>query len=175
MVKPVKTKRVDDLRTVLADAKSIVLSDFTGLNVKDISELRRLCREKGIKFRVVKNTLAKRGLEGLGVAGLSPFLEGPTAIAVSTEDEALPAQLLKKFADDYELPRLKGGYVSGRVITAQEVVRLASLPGREVLLAQVVGTAQAPLRGMVNCLSASLRDLVNVVKAIGDKQGAAAA
>lgn len=175
MVKPVKTKKVDDLRTVLADAKSIVLSDFTGLNVKDISELRRLCREKGIRFRVVKNTLAKRGLEELGVAGLSPYLEGPTAIAVSTEDEALPAQLLKKFADDYELPRLKGGYVSGRVITAQEVVRLASLPGREVLLAQVVGTAQAPLRGMVNCLSASLRDLVNVVKAIGDKQGAAAA
>jgi len=175
MVKPAKTQKVDDLRTVLKDAKSIILSDFTGLNVKDISELRRLCREKGIAFRVVKNTLARRGFEELGIEGIAPLLEGPTAVAVSTGDEALPAQLLKKFADDYELPRLKGGFVSGRVITAQEVVRLAALPGREVLLAQVVSTTQAPLRGIVNCLNASLRDLVNVVKAIGDKKGAAAA
>jgi len=175
MVKEAKTKKTDDLRAALKDAKSIVLSDFTGLNVKDISELRRLCREKGVAFRVVKNTLAKRGFDELGVTGMAPLLEGPTALAVSTVDEALPAQILKKFADDYELPRLKGGYVSGRVITAQEVIRLASLPGREVLLAQVVGTVQAPLRGLVNCLGASLRDLVNVVKAIEDKKGAAAA
>ena len=86
----------------------------------------------------------------------------------------LAAQILKKFADDYELPRLKGGYVAGRVITAREVLRLAALPGREILIVQVVSATQAPLRGLVNCLGASLRDLVNVVKAIEDKKGAAA-
>ncbi len=174
MVKAAKTKKVTDFDAVLKDAKAIVLSDFTGLNVKDISELRRLCREKGVVFRVVKNTLAKRSFEDLGFAGIGPLLEGPTAVAISTTDEVLAAQILKKFADDYELPRLKGGFVSGRVINAQEVTRLALLPGREILLAQVVTTAQAPLRGIVNCLSASLRNLVNVVKAIEDKKGAAA-
>jgi large subunit ribosomal protein L10 len=173
MVQAAKTKKVDDLTVILKGARSIILSDFTGLNVKDISELRRLCRAQGIVFRVVKNTLAKRSFEELGVAGVAPLLDGPTAIAVGTE-EALPARLLKKFADDYELPRFKGGYVLGRILTAQEVIRLAMLPGREILLAQVVGTTQAPLRGLLNCLGASLRDLVNVLKAVEDKKGAAA-
>jgi large subunit ribosomal protein L10 len=174
MVQAAKTKKIGDLEAMLKDAKSIILSDFTGLNVKDISELRRACREKGIKLRVVKNTLAKRSFEELGYGSIAPLLEGPTAVAISTEDEVLPAQVIKKFADDYELPRLKGGYVSGRVLSDKEVIRLAALPGRDVLLAQVVGTTQAPLRGIVNCLNASLRDLVNVVKAVQDKKGAAA-
>jgi large subunit ribosomal protein L10 len=167
-----KTEKVGDLKSIIEDAKSIILNDFTGLNVKDISELRRVCREKGVTFRVVKNTLAKRSFAELDIGGVAPLLEGPTAIAVSADDEALPAQLLKKFADDYELPRLKGGYVAGRVMTAEEVVRLASLPGRDVLLAHVVGTAQAPLRGLLNCLVASLRDLVSVLDAVAEKKGA---
>jgi len=172
MVQAAKAKKVDDLAVILKDATCVILSDFTGLNVKDISELRRLCRQQGIVFRVVKNTLAKRSFEELGVAGVAALLDGPTAMAVGTSDEALPAQLLKKFADDYELPRFKGGYVMGRILTAEDVIRLAKLPGREVLLAQVVGTAQAPLRGLVNCLGASLRDLVTVLKAVEDKKGA---
>jgi large subunit ribosomal protein L10 len=166
-----KSGQVEDLKSIIKDAKSIILNDFTGLNVKDISELRRVCREKGVTFRVVKNTLAKRSFAELEIDGVSVLLEGPTAIAVSADDEALPAQLLKKFADDYELPRFKGGYVAGRVMTASEVVRLASLPGRDVLLAQVVGTAQAPLRGLLNCLVASLRDLVTVINAVAEKKG----
>jgi large subunit ribosomal protein L10 len=174
MVTEAKAKKIDDLRAILKDAKAIVLSDFTGLNVKDISELRRLCREKGIVFRVVKNTLAKRSFQELGFEGIAPLLDGPTAVAISTGDEVLAAQILKKFADEYELPRLKGGYVSGRVINDIEVIRLATLPGREALLTQVAQMTQAPLRGLVNCLGASLRDLVNVVKAIEDKKGAAA-
>lgn len=174
MVQAAKTKKINDLETILKGAKCIVLSDFTGLNVKDISELRRVCRAKGITLRVVKNTLAKRSFEEIGIPGIASLLEGPTAIAISTEDEAICAQVIKKFADDYELPRLKGGYVSGRVLSDKEVIRLAALPGRDILLAQVVGTAQAPLRGLINCLNASLRDLVNVVKAIEDKKGAAA-
>jgi large subunit ribosomal protein L10 len=174
MVKPAKTKKVADFEELLKGAKAMVLSDFTGLNVKDISELRKLCREKGLVFHVVKNTLAKRSLEDLGYPGVAPMLQGPTAIAISTTDEVLAAQVIKKFADDYELPKIKGGFVSGRAISRDEVLRLAALPGREVLLAQVVGTAQAPLRGLVTCLGASLRDLMNVLKAIEDKKGAAA-
>jgi large subunit ribosomal protein L10 len=172
MVQTVKVEKVDDLKELLEGAKSIILNDFTGLNVKDISELRRLCREKGVTFRVVKNTLARKSFAELGLEEVTSLLNGPTAIAVSKEDEALPAQLLKKFADDYELPRLKGGFVAGRLCTADDVIRLAALPGREILLAQVVGAAQAPLRGLLQCLDASLRNLVYVLNAITEKKGA---
>lgn len=173
MTQSIKGKKVEDITEVIRDAKSIILNDFTGLDVSDISELRRLCRENGVTYRVVKNTLAIRGFRSLDLEEVEELLVGPTAVAVSTEDEALPAQILKKFADDYELPRFKGGYVAGRLLDAQEVERLASLPGREVLLGQVVGTFQAPMRGLVNCLGASLRDLVSVLKAVSEKKGAA--
>jgi len=173
MVQPVKIKKTEELTDVIRDAKSVILNDFTGLNVSDISELRRLCRENGVTFRVVKNTLAKRGFRELGLDEVEELLAGPTAIAVSTEDEALPAQILKKFSIDYEFPRLKGGYIAGRLYNAEEVERLALLPGREVLLGQVVGTFQAPMRGLLNCLGASLRDLLYVLKAVSEKKGAA--
>jgi len=173
MVQPAKTATVEELKEMIKDSKSIILNDFTGLNVADISELRRHCRENGIQFRVIKNTLAKRSFEELGIEGMDALLEGPTAFAVSTVDEVAPAQVLKKFADEYELPRFKGGYVAGRILDEKETVRLASLPSREVILAQVVCTFQAPLRGFVGVLNASLRDLVGVLDAIKDKKGAA--
>jgi len=173
MIKPIKLEKVEELKELVKGAKSVILNDFTGLNVADISELRRVCRENNIAFRVIKNTLAKRGFNDLGIDELDPLLEGPTAIAVSNEDEAAPAQVLKKFADEYELPRFKGAYVAGRVFTEKETVRLASLPSRDALVAQTVSTFQAPLRGLVMVLNASLRDLALVLKAIGDKKGAA--
>lgn len=173
MVQPIKTKRVEELRDLLRDAKSIILNDFTGLNVKDISELRRLCRESGVTYLIIKNTLAKRSFEELGLDEVGALLEGPTAVAVSDTDEALPAQILKKFAFDYELPQFKGGYVAGCLFNAEEIERLALLPGKEALLAQVVGTFQAPIRGLLHCLSASMRDLVCVLKAVEERKGAA--
>ncbi len=173
MVKPIKTKRVEELRDLLRDAKSVILNDFTGLNVEDISELRHICSESGVAYLVIKNTLAKRSFEELGLDEIGVLLEGPTAVAVSDDDEALPAQILKRFADDYQLPRFKGGYVAGRLFDAEEIERLASLPGKEVLLGQVVGTFQAPIRGLLQCLSASMRDLVCVLKAVEEKKGAA--
>ena len=173
MVKPIKLDRVEELKELVKGAKSVILNDFTGLNVADISELRRVCRENNVTFRVVKNTLAKRGFGDLGIDGMDELLEGPTAIAVSDEDEAAPAQVLKKFADENELPRFKGAYVAGRVFSEKETVRLASLPSRDVLVAQTVSTFQAPLRGLVSVLNASLRDLVFVLKAVEDKKGAA--
>jgi len=172
MVQPVKVEKVEELKGLLQEAKSIILNDFTGLNVEDISELRKLCRENKVIYRVVKNTLAKRTIKELGLDELEPLFEGPTAVAISTEDEVAPAQVLKKFADDYELPRFKGGYVAGRVFNAQDVERLAKLPSKDVLRAQVVGTMQAPLRGLLHCLDASLRNLVLVLNAVAEKNRA---
>jgi large subunit ribosomal protein L10 len=166
-------EKVDELKELLQDAKSIVLNDFTGLNVADISELRRLCRENKVVYTIVKNTLAKRSFRALGLDEVESMLEGPTAVALSRDDEVVPAKVLNDFARDYELPRFKGAYVAGRLLDGEETKRLASLPSKEILLAQVVGTFQAPMRGLVNVLGASLRDLVCVLKAVADKKGAA--
>jgi large subunit ribosomal protein L10 len=168
-----KSQRVEELKGLLDGAKSIILNDFTGLNVEDISELRRLCRQKNVIYRVIKNTLARRSFRELGFEDIEPLLEGPTAIAVSADDESAPTRVLQQFADDYELPRFKGGYIAGRLFTEAEVIRLASLPGRDVLLTQAVGLFQSPMRGLVNVLGASLRDLVSVLKAVSEKKGAA--
>lgn len=173
MVQPAKTEKVAEIKEMIQDAKSIILNDFTGLNVADISELRRQCRENGITFRVIKNTLAKRSFDELGIEGMDALLEGPTAFAVSAVDEVAPAQVLKKFADEYQLPRFKGGYVAGRILDEKETVRLASLPSRDVLIATTVSAFQSPLRGLVGVLNASMRDLVGVLDAIKEKKGAA--
>jgi large subunit ribosomal protein L10 len=173
MVRPAKTQKVDELKELLEGAKSIVLNDFTGLNVADISELRRKCRENKIIYTIVKNTLAKRSFHALGLEEVEQLLEGPTAIAVSKEDEVTPAKVLDAFASDYELPRFKGAYVAGRLLDEEATKRLASLPSKEVLLAQVLSALQAPMRGLIYCLGASQRDLVNVLKAISDKKEAA--
>jgi large subunit ribosomal protein L10 len=173
MVQPAKTAQVEELKSLIEESKSIILNDFTGLNVADISELRRQCRESGIKYRVIKNTLAKRSFAELGIGGMEVLLEGPTAFAISNDDEVAAAQVLKRFADEYELPRFKGGYVAGRILDEKETARLASLPSREVLQAQIVGAFQAPLRGLAAVLNASLRDLVGVLDAIREKRGAA--
>ena len=158
---------------LLLDGGSVVLAEFKGLTVENANAVRAEFREAECDYRVIKNTLAKRSFEELGIDGMDVLLEGPTAFAISKEDEVAPAQLLKKFASEYEFPRFKGGYVAGRLLDEKETVRLASLPAREVLQAQVVGTFQAPLRGLVGVLNASLRDLVGVLDAIREKQGAA--
>lgn len=173
MVRAEKIEKVDELKELLRDAKSIVLNDFTGLNVADISELRRLCRENNVVYTIVKNTLAKRSFAALGLEEIESILDGPTAVALSRDDEVVPAKVLNDFAKDYELPRLKGAYVAGRLLDDEETKRLASLPSKEILLAQVVGTFQAPMRGLVNVLGASLRDLLYVLKAVAEKKGAA--
>jgi large subunit ribosomal protein L10 len=173
MVQPAKMEKVEELKRLIQESKSVILNDFTGLNVADISELRRQCHENSIDFRVVKNTLARRSFNELGIEGMDALLEGPTAIAVSAVDEVAPAHVIKKFADEYKLPSFKGGYVAGRILDEKETVRLSSLPSRGVILAQVVGTFQAPLRGLVGVLSASMRDLVGVLDAIKEKKGAA--
>jgi large subunit ribosomal protein L10 len=172
MIQPSKLEQVEELAGLLKGSKCFILNDFTGLNVKDISELRRLCREKDVVYKVIKNTLAKRSLEKLGIEGMDDLLEGPTAVAVSDKDEIVAAQVLKEFANEYDLPKFKGGYIDGQIMDADETEKLASLPGREVLITQFVGTLQAPLRGFINCLDASLRELVNVLNAVSDKKKA---
>lgn len=166
MARPEKVAQVEAVTAAFEGARSVVLNDFTGLDVAKLSELRRLCREAGVEFRVVKNTLAKRGLAGTPAEPLNVYLEGPTAIVVSRESENEGAKILAKFAEEHEAPRFKAGLVDGVVIDATEVLALAKLPSKEEMLSQVLAGVMGPARGLVSVMQAPLRDLLSVLSQI---------
>jgi large subunit ribosomal protein L10 len=166
-----KMHEVDEFSDLLSRAQSIVLADFTGLNVAAVSQLRRRCRAAGVEYKVVKNTLARRAVERAGIQDLSALLEGPNAWAVHPGDQVAAAKVLVDFAKEHEVFKIRGGLVEGRVLTHKELVALAKLPGRDVLLAQVLGTLQAPMAGFAGALAAVLRGFATVVKAYAKKRG----
>lgn len=162
---------VSTLNTGINEAGAVVLADFTGINVEQMTDLRKRMREAGITFIVVKNTLLRRALEDIGVdaeEGIFGLLNGPTAIAYSP-DEVAPAKLLKEFSKEHKgIPALKGGFVSGKSFTLEEVLSLADMPGREELIARVMGSMNSPLQGFVMVTSGVLRKFLYAVNAISE-------
>lgn len=165
---------VREIKEKLEASKGAVLTDYRGLNVSEITELRRKLREAGVEYKVVKNTLTIIAAKELGIEEIDTYLEGPTAIAFGIEDAVAPAKIISDFAKDHKALEMKAGLLEGKVIGIDQIKALANLPSREVLLAQVVGGMQAPLYGMVNVLQGSLRNLVYVLDAVRAKQEAQA-
>ncbi|MBE3576800.1 MAG: 50S ribosomal protein L10 [Limnochordales bacterium] len=161
-----KRRVVAELQEKLAKASGAVLADFRGLTVKESTELRRRLREQGAELRVVKNRLLQRAAQQAGLPSLEQYLEGPTAVALAHGDPAAMAKVLHQFTRDHKNLVLKGGLLGQRVITAEEVVKLAELPPREVLLAKLLGQMQAPLVGLVSVLQGPVRQLVYALDAI---------
>lgn len=165
-----KVREVEEFAGLLKSAQSVVLTDFTGLNVAAISDLRRQCREAGIRYRIIKNTLAKRAVEDAGMSDLAPLLEGPNAWAVHDTDQVVAAKVLSSFAKENEALKIRAGFMEGRLLSIDELQALARLPSREVLLGQVVGTFAAPMSGFVGALSALLRGFATVIDAYQKKR-----
>ena len=167
-----KARVIDRLAQKLR-AGSAVLVDYQGMDVARTTDLRRRSREAGVEFVVAKNTLAKRAADEAGVEGLAEFLAGPTALAFS-EDPVASAKLMAEFADQVETFALKGGLLDGeRVLNEEEVIALSKLPGREQLLAQIVGGISSPLTGLVTVLNNTVQGLVVALGQIAEqKQGA---
>lgn len=163
MARPEKIARVERVAESFKDARSVILNDFTGLDVEKISQLRKLCRENNVEFRVVKNTLAKRGVKDTPAEGLTKYFEGPTAIAVSREDENTAAKILAKFAEEHEAPKFKAGFVDGNVIDETAVLALSKLPSKEELLSKMLAGIMSPATGLVGVLQGPLRNLVSVL------------
>jgi large subunit ribosomal protein L10 len=141
-----KKKVVQDIADRLSRAKAVIITDYRGLNVAEVTELRRRLREAGIEYKVLKNTLTRRAAEQVNLQGLDEFLTGPNALAFSYDDPVAPAKILNDFAKTNKALELKGGVVEGRVVGQQEVVDLASLPSRDGLLAMLLSVLQAPIR-----------------------------
>ncbi|QDR78799.1 50S ribosomal protein L10 [Sporomusa termitida] len=170
-----KQQSVADLKAKLSITKGAVLTNYRGLTVAQDTKLRRKLREAGVEYRVFKNTLTRIAAKEAGIEGLDPYLEGPTAIAMSATDPVAPAKVISDFVKENKLQTLevKAGLVEGKVIDANGVKALSNLPAREVLIAQVLAGMQAPIAGFVNVLSGTVRNLVYALDAVRQQKESA--
>ncbi|MEJ5329562.1 MAG: 50S ribosomal protein L10 [Desulfobaccales bacterium] len=167
-----KAKLVEELHEKAARARMTVLADFSGLKVEDLTRLRRQVREAEGELKVAKNTLLRRAATADTVlAPISDRITGPNAVALGFGDPVNLAKLLVKFAQDKpQFFKIKVGVLEGQVLSAAEVEALSKLPGREVLLAQLLGTLQSVPQGLVNVLAGVIRNLMNVLTALKEKK-----
>jgi large subunit ribosomal protein L10 len=167
-----KARVIEELAEKLSD-NSAVLVDYQGINVAQSTQLRARSRESGIEFVVAKNTLTQRAADQAGVEGLEELLVGPTALAFS-EDPLAGAKLMAEFATEIDAFELKGGLLDGgRVVDVEGVMALSRLPGREQLLAQLLGAIQSPVAGLVTVLNAPLRNLAAVLNQVAEQKNQA--
>lgn len=163
-----KEEIVKNLAAKLKASKAVVFSDYKGLQVKDMTVLRRELRASGIDLKVLKKTLISLALKDAGIEVDVKKLEGQIAIAISSGDEVAAAKIIAKAAKANENLKIVGGILGVKELSAAEVNALAKLPSKEELLAKLVGTLNAPVSGFVNVLAGNLRGLVNVLKAVAD-------
>jgi large subunit ribosomal protein L10 len=166
VVRPEKVQQVETLRTRLAHAPAAILADYRGLNVAELAQLRARLRETGADLKVVKNTLFQRAAQSLGIDGLVPFLQGPTAVVFAADDPVAPARVLVDFIRQMRKLEIKGGLVEGRVLSADGIRRLADLPARPQLLAAAAGAVRAPLAGLAGVTAGLPRALLSAVEQI---------
>lgn len=170
MPNPKKVEKVKEIEAKLKQMSVGVLTEFRGLNVQQLSVLRKQLREQGAEYKIYKNSLLKRAVDNIGLSDLTPYLEGPTAIAIGKNDPTALAKVLNNYAKENKQLVIKGGVVEGKIFNAQLIKSLAALPGREVLIAQLLGSMQAPLTGLVNVLSGPIRGLAQVLKQISEQR-----
>jgi len=170
MPKPEKERIVDEIAEQLQQAQGIYLTDFTGLSVAEITELRNNFRNAGVEFRVVKNSLTRLSAQKAGMDNLIDYLTGPTALALGRDEPIAPARIVKEFAKKTEKPTIKVGLIEGQIIAPDEVESIINIPPREVLLGQVVGTFSAPMSDLVSVLTSLLSSFVSTLDAIKFKK-----
>jgi large subunit ribosomal protein L10 len=165
---------VAEISAQVAKAKAIVVAEYRGLEVGRMTELRAKARKAGVYLRVLKNTLARRAVEGTPFAGLSQHIRGPLVYGISP-DPVAPAKVLDEFARANDKLVIRAGAMPNAVISAKEVTALATLPSRDELLAMLLGTMQAPIVQFVRTLNEVPARFVRTLAAIRDKQQAAGA
>ena len=155
-----KEKEVNELADKLKEAKMVLLTDYRGINVADVTKLRADLRPTAVEYKVIKNNIIRRALEVNGESGLNELLEGPIAIVYGTGDYLEPAKIIYNFSKDNDFYKIKGGIIDGKVMTAEEIITLAKLPSRQELMAKLAGA----LLGNITKLAVAL-DAVREQKA----------
>jgi large subunit ribosomal protein L10 len=164
-----KENVISDLSRQIEGFRAAVLTNYRGLNVEQINQLRRRLREEKISYHVVKNTLMKLASRGTELEKLKDYFEGPTAVAISYGDPALLAKILSEFVKAQPSLEIKVGLIQGRVTAPEEVKALASMPPREVLLAQILGGIQTPGGQLGGVILSALQQVLGVIQARVDQ------
>ena len=154
---------VEELTTKIQESASVVVVDYLGLTVEQVTELRKQLREAGVEMKVIKNSLMVRAAVAAGLEGMESIFKGPTAVAFSSEDVVAPAKIMAEFAKTADKLEIKGGIVEGNVSSKEEIDALAKLPNREGMLSMLLSVLQAPVR-----------NFALAIKAVSEKDGEAA-
>lgn len=165
-----KQKKVEALKEDIAKSSLVLVADYQGFSVKEITDLRKKLRKEKSEFKVVKNTLIERAVSESEYAELKDHLKGATALLLSYADPISPLKVLVKFINDGEKGKIRVGAIDKKVFNEKDLAEISKLPPREVLLGKVVGGLQSPIYGLVNVLSGPLRKLVYALSAIKDKK-----
>lgn len=169
-----KENAVSEVKEIVENSNAVFLTDYSGINVEDINELRNQFRNEGVKYKVYKNTLFKRALEQAGKFDkLANHLEGMTGFAFANEENPVaPAKIIKKYFDKNKKLSLKACYIENEYFDGSELNKLALLPSKNDLVAAIIGSINAPASGIVGAINAVMRDLVSVIDEISKKKAA---
>lgn len=165
-----KIASVAGIKTLFENNKAYFVTDYHGLNVADLTALRRNLRKKNVTFLVAKNTLIKVAASGAGVKGLDEHLTGPTAVAFARDDAPAAAKILYDSFKSIEKPRMKVFIVEDEVFLGKDIKRLADLPTKEVLLSMIASAIEAPLVGVANAINAVFQELLGTIEALAEKK-----
>ncbi|MCK9225037.1 MAG: 50S ribosomal protein L10 [Candidatus Muirbacterium halophilum] len=176
MPTPKKIDSVSELKSKFEKAVTVVVADYKGLTVEEITNLRKKFRENGIEYLVAKNTLIRKAIAELEFPNLDEFLKGPTAIAISYGDPVAPVKIATDFIKDLHKDRkffeIKTSVLEGKVLSLEEVKTLSETPSREELLTRLVSAFNSPIQGFVNVCAGPLKNFVNVINAIKEQKEA---
>jgi large subunit ribosomal protein L10 len=170
MPRPEKVQAVADIKESLEGSEAVFLTEYRGLSVKAVQELRASLRASGAEYKVVKMTLARRAADDAGISGLDEHLLGPTALAFAKGDPVATAKALKEFAKTHEVFVMKAGVLSGNILSPEDVSRLAEIEPRDVLLAKIAGAAKAPLAQAAGLFASFNRNAASMFKQLLDKK-----
>ena len=149
----IKKPIVEEISAAIKDAQSVVLVDYRGLTVEQDTKLRKELREAGVNYKVYKNTMMNFAFKGTDFESLAPYLEGPSAVAISTSDATAPARVLAKFAKSAEALEIKAGVVEGTLYDANGMKSIASIPSRDELLSKLLGSIQSPIANFARVMN----------------------
>lgn len=172
MARPEKITEVEAITERMQKSQCLILTDYTGLTVHAMTAFRRSCREKGIDCRVVKNRLARIAATNTGMETLNEHLKGPTAVLFGMENQVEAAQIAVAFAKDNDKLKIKGGFVDGKYLDPSQVVALSKTPSREVLLSMMMGSVNAPARGLAVTTNGVAAALCRAIDAVAKQKAA---
>ncbi len=152
--KEAKIALYEEIKDKLSKASNVVMVNYSGVNVEEVTKLRATCRAAGVEYKVYKNTLVARAAKELGIEGWDEFLEGTNAFAFGYEDAVAAAKIVYEFGKDTEKCTIKCGYMDGKFMSAAEEETLAKLPGKDALIVQLIWTLQGNVRNLAYALNA---------------------